>query len=626
MPDPDNMTAPPTGGEPIFGAAPGTSDAAAPGWSGFAVSQHATIMMVDDDEVIVAAVQAFLESVGYSQFASTTHPAEAPAMVERVRPDLLLLDLRMPEIDGFEVMRRVRSTETGRYLPIIILTGDTDHSTRLRALESGATDFLTKPVDPSELQLRVRNTLAFKAYQDKLADMDPVTGLRNRRRFELDLCRNLTELTAPANQCALLHIDLSRFKQINDTFGYRVGDKLLALVARRLELVSGDVELGLTSTMGETSARVNISHVAGNGFAMLLTGLRDPEHAQRVVRAVLKGFTLPFSVDDKHPPLRLSACVGVAMYPVDAADAATLLKHAEIAMYQAKKRGPDSHAFFSADFNARAMERVALETDLRQAIERRELELYYQPKIEVSSGFLTGAEALLRWRHPERGMVSPAQFIPLAEETGMIGDIGRWVLFEAGRQIRRWHDAGLPPVSVSVNVSAAQFKRSAILRDVKQVVALMRTDPSMLVLELTESQLMEDLDGTLALLNALRGLGVRLSIDDFGTGYSSLAYLRRLPIDELKIDRSFVMQLPGGKDSLAIVGAVIAMGRALNLKVVAEGVETEGQLAELRRLRCNIYQGFLYSKPVPVAEFEALLVRDGRMASNDRRQDMQALY
>ena len=208
----------------------------------------------------------------------------------------------------------------------------------------------------------------------------------------------------------------------------------------------------------------------------------------------------------------------------------------------------------------------------------------------------------------------------------MIGDIGRWVLFEAGRQIRRWHDAGLPPVSVSVNVSAAQFKRSAILRDVKQVVALMRTDPSMLVLELTESQLMEDLDGTLALLNALRGLGVRLSIDDFGTGYSSLAYLRRLPIDELKIDRSFVMQLPGGKDSLAIVGAVIAMGRALNLKVVAEGVETEGQLAELRRLRCNIYQGFLYSKPVPVAEFEALLVRDGRMASNDRRQDMQALY
>ncbi|MBI1395325.1 MAG: EAL domain-containing protein [Betaproteobacteria bacterium] len=570
---------------------------------------HATILMVDDDPVMLEAVRLFLEDVGYGSFVTTTDPGRTLSLIAEHEPDVVLLDLKMPGMSGFDVLAAMRTSEGSRFLPVIVLSADSESSARLQALELGATDFLMKPVDPSELQLRVRNTLAFKAYQDRLADYDPLSGLRNRRRFESDLRGTLAELTDPAGGCALLHVDLDRFKHVNDTLGYRTGDRLLKATARRVEQIAHDVESGLISTVGETDARVTVAHIAGNGFAVLVSAMRDPDNAERIARAILKAFSVPFQIENHQ--LFVSASVGVSLFPVDAQDADALLKHAEMAMYQAKNRGRNTHEFFSQEFNARAGERLLLETELRRAIERNELVVHYQPKVSVVTGRVLGAEALIRWNHPQRGMVSPAQFIPIAEETGLIVEIGRWVLGQACRQLRRWQDAGLPPVTLSVNVSPAQFSRSAILKDLKQLLASTRVDPKHLVLEVTEGLVMADIDEAVTLLKAIRSMGVRLSIDDFGTGYSSLAYLRRLPIDEIKIDRSFVKGLPEEKDSLAIVRAVTAMGHALGLKVVAEGVETHPQLEVLRAAKCDEFQGYYCSRPVPAQDFAPLLDRRG---------------
>lgn len=587
------------------GATPPADRTGGTAYNSFAVIRRSTLLMVDDDVTMLTAVDAFLDEVGYGKFITTANPRETLELIEKHRPDVLLLDLVMPEMSGYEVMQMIRSRREYRYLPIIVLSGKTDSASRLKALEMGATDFLQKPVDPSELQLRVRNTLAFKAYQDRLADFDPVSGLRNRRRFETDLAQVIAGQTGKPGACALLHVDIDRFKNVNDSLGYRTGDLLLNSVARRLERLSHDVEARLISAFNDTEARITVAHIAGNGFALLLAGMREPGSAERVARAVLKGFSLPFKVGEHE--VFLTASIGVSLFPVDAPDATSLLKHAEMAMYQAKQRGRNTHEFFSAEFNARAAERVALEADLRRAVERGELEVYYQPKVGIITGRVVGAEALLRWIHPKHGMISPVRFIPVAEEAGLITDIGRWVLETTIQQIRTWRDNGFPLVPVSVNVSAAQFNRSAILKDVRNVLANTGVDTKLLVLEVTETLLMTDTTEAIALLHAIRSMGVRLSVDDFGTGYSSLGYLRQLPVDELKIDRSFVKGLPAEKDSLAIVRAIVAMAHALNLKVVAEGVETEGQLEVLRAVRCDEFQGYLCSKPIPQPQFTRLL-------------------
>lgn len=580
------------------------SPAETPADSPFAAIRQATIMMVDDDTVMLLAVEAFLDDVGYRKFVTTTDPTQTLTLLDKHRPDVLLLDLVMPGMSGFDVMAQVRARDEYRFLPVIVLSGETEHGARLKALEMGATDFLMKPVDPSELQLRVRNTLAFKAYQDRLADYMPVTGLRNRRRFEMDLRQMIGETNGPAVSCALLNIDIDRFKHVNDTLGYRVGDALLDAVARRIERIAHDVETGLIAAGGETDARVNIAHISGNGFALLTACMRDAGNAERVVRTVLKGFDAPFEVDGHE--IFVTVSIGISLHPIDAPDVDDLLKHAEMAMYQAKRKGRGDHEFYSQEFNARAAERVSLETDLRRAIERSELEVYYQPKVSIATGRVLGAEALVRWHHPRLGMVSPVRFIPIAEEAGLIVDIGRWVLYEAGRLLKKWQQQGLA-LSVSVNVSPAQFTRAAILTDIRQLLSVTGIDPQSLVLEVTESLLMSNIDEAVALLKAVRAMGIRLSVDDFGTGYSSLGYLRWLPLDELKIDRSFVMGLPAEKDSLAIVNAVVAMAHALNLKVVAEGVETAAQLEVLKTMHCDEFQGYLCSPPVPAADFARLL-------------------
>jgi diguanylate cyclase (GGDEF)-like protein len=571
--------------------------------------RSSTVMMVDDDPIMLEVVQAYLEEAGYTSFVTTSEPRQAMDLFLERRPDILLLDLMMPEVSGFDILAQVRAHEELRYTPVIILTAESESTTKLKALELGATDLLTKPVDPSELRLRLRNALAFKAYQDRLADFDALTGLPNRRKFHQTVDAALKS-TQQSRACALLHVDLDRFKQINDTLGHRVGDKLLCAVAQLLDRTLSDAEATGWPGSRQPEFRAALSRVSGNGFAALLPNLHNlkkVDTAGSIARRVLSAFAEPFHVEGQE--LFVTASIGIAVSPGDGQEAETLLKHAEMAMYQAKQRGRKACAFFSGDMNAHALERLTLENQLRRAVERNEFVLYYQPKVDVSSGHIIGAEALVRWRHPELGIVSPAKFIPIAEETGLIVEIGQWVLRAACAQIQAWMQRGLPPLSISVNVSGAQFKQRKVWHAVRGALAHSSLPPGQLVLELTESMLMENATDSIEMLNELKEMGLKLAVDDFGTGYSSLTYLSRFPLDELKIDRSFVSGLPGERHSLAIVGAIIALARELNLRVVAEGVETREQLQFLRARECDEYQGYLCSRPAPPEAFAILMRR-----------------
>jgi diguanylate cyclase (GGDEF)-like protein len=568
-----------------------------------------TVMMVDDDPMMLEIVQTFLEEAGYTNFVTTSDPTTAIELARQHRPDVILLDLMMPRITGFDILQVVRDDEALRYTPVIILTAESDAPAKLKALELGATDFLLKPVDASELKLRLRNVLAFKAYQDRLADFDALTGLPNRKKFQVELEDMLTGMQDASRACAVLQIDLDRFKQINDTLGHRAGDKLLCLVSATLQRLFGEIGADLRKTRDAVSA-IPLSRIAGNSFVALVPGLHNLEKvdiATSVARRVLNAFVEPFHVEGQD--LFVTCSIGIAMSPSDGTDAETLLKHAEMAMYRAKQRGRKQHAFFSSEMNAHALERLTLENQLRRAVEREEFVLYYQPKVDVLARRISGVEALVRWKHPESGIIAPDKFIPLAEENGLIVEIGQWVLRAACTQIRAWMNAGIPPISVSVNVSSAQFRQGRVLHAVRGALAHSNLPPQSLTLELTESLLIDNQSETTEMLYELKDMGVRLSVDDFGTGYSSLTYLSRFPLDELKIDRSFLKGLPEERESIAIVSAIIALGRALGLKVVAEGVETQEQLAFLHSRRCSEFQGYLCSRPVPPEPLFNLLKR-----------------
>jgi diguanylate cyclase (GGDEF)-like protein len=587
------------------GAFPVMSDTDGP----LAALKGSTVMMVDDDPLMIEVVQTYLEEAGYTSFVTTSRPTEAMRLFNEQRPDILLLDLMMPEVSGFDILAQVRAHEELRYTPVIILTAESDPMAKLKALELGATDLLTKPVDSSELRLRLRNALGFKAYQDRLADFDALTGLPNRRKFRSELEAALAR-TQQSRACALLHIDLDRFKQINDTLGHRVGDKLLCAVTQLLQRTLSDAEATGWPASREADKTVVLSRIAGNGFAAVLPhlhNLKKADTADSIARRLLAALREPFRIDEHE--LFVTASIGIAVSPGDGQDADALLKHAEMAMYQAKHRGRNTYTFYSGKMNAHALERLTLENQLRRAVERNEFVLFYQPKVDIAARRITGAEALVRWKHPERGIVSPAEFVPIAEETGLIGEIGQWVLRAACTQVSAWMQAGLPPLLVSVNVSGAQFKQRKVWHAVRGALAHSGLAPAQLILELTESMLFENASDSIEMLHELKEMGVKLAVDDFGTGYSSMTYLSRFPIDELKIDRSFVQGLPKERNAVAIVGAIIALARELGLKTVAEGVETKEQLEFLKARRCDEYQGYLCSRPAPAEPFANLVRR-----------------
>jgi diguanylate cyclase (GGDEF)-like protein/PAS domain S-box-containing protein len=422
------------------------------------------------------------------------------------------------------------------------------------------------------------------------AQHDFLTGLPNRALLNDRVNQAIGLSSRHGTKGAVLFLDLDGFKHINDSLGHPVGDKLLQSIAGRL----------VDCLRGSDT----VSRQGGDEFVVLLSEVEHAEDAAILARRILQSVSDPHLID-KHD-LHITTSIGVSVYPDDGLDAETIVKNADTAMYQAKENGRDGYQFFEPAMNVRAVERQSIEESLRRALERREFQLHYQPKIDLRTGKITGAEALVRWNHPVRGAVPPAQFISVAEDCGLILPIGNWVLREACRQTRAWLDAGLPLTTIAVNISAVQLRNDRFVDGVLGILDDTGLDPSRLELELTESVLMKHVESTELILNRLRAKGVQLAVDDFGTGYSSLSYLRKFSIDTLKIDQTFVRQITTSPEETTIVAAVISMGRSLKLRVVAEGVETEAELAFLRAQQCDEAQGFYFSRPVVPEQFEKL--------------------
>jgi len=452
----------------------------------------------------------------------------------------------------------------------------------------------------------------------ELAYFDSLTGLPNRLSYKERLAYALEQASRNQQMVAAFFIDLDHFSRVNDTLGHEVGDELLRHVASRLRSCCRERE----DEVGPAFATLapEVARLGGDEFTVIMPGLHDPQDAAKLARRLISSFAHPIRVDTHE--IFINASIGIAIYPFDGEDLDTLLMHADTAMYKAKEQGGNSYQTYSKSMTTTALQRLTLENDLRKALERSEFEVHYQPIVDAYTGTVVGAEALLRWQHPELGLLLPSEFIPIAEENGMIVPMGEWILQAACMQNRAWQDAGFPRIRVGVNLSSRQLKRR-LTDTISQALQLSGLEPRYLSLELTESVLVNyHKEGTEA-LHALRAMGLHLAVDDFGTGYSSFSYLKHFPLDTLKIDRSFIREIAIHPDDAAITTAIIAMGHALGLRVIAEGVETEAHLSLLQKQGCDEIQGYLVGRPVPAARFEEHLARKrvvGAGASATRRQ------
>jgi diguanylate cyclase (GGDEF)-like protein len=471
---------------------------------------------------------------------------------------------------------------------------------------------LSMKVDERTSQLSKRNNELNKAVEqvtetkDRLRQMayfDSLTALPNRRLFTEQLSLLLRLATRNNQMLALFFLDLDNFKRINDSLGHSAGDLLLREVGARLSGCIRESDV-LAHYVESDGSRIDVSRLGGDEFTVVLNQIENADSAAIVAQRILDALSKPMIIDGHE--LVITPSIGIAIAPRDAGDVEGLLKAADTAMYHSKNQGKNNFLYYNSDMDAAGVDRLKLETDLRKAIERNELVLHYQPQVDTESGTVIGAEALVRWEHPEQGLIPPFKFIPLAEEMGLIGDLGDWVLEEACRQMIELKEQGVNLPKVAVNVSAAQFN-AQFVRHVENVLRETGLNPSALELEVTEGIVMDNSNATIDALNELKELGVSLSIDDFGTGYSSLSYLSRFPLDELKIDRSFVIDIDKSENDASLVIAIIAMAKSMNLKLVAEGVETHEQYYFLTQNGANVIQGYLFSKPVPASELRPLL-------------------
>lgn len=571
---------------------------------------RAIILVVDDDTGNLRVLGNLLQP-HYEVLAAPSGERALQIAAGALKPDLILLDVLMPDMDGYDVLVHLHDNPTTRDIPVIFVTGLDSIEDEERGLELGAVDYIAKPYRSSIILARVHAQLELKQARDWLRDQnayleeevarrmaqlehqanfDDLTGLPNRNLLTDRLAQLVTRCQREGKEMAVLLFNLDRFKEINNSLGHGVGDELLWEVSDRLGAASKNIH--------------TLAHMSGDEFILLAEASEIGETVSLSQR-ILKAMAQPFLIEERE--LFLSASIGIAMFPQDGKNGEALLKNAAAAMYRAKAAGGNSFNFYAAEMNAHSLERLNLENDLRRAIERDELLLHYQPQMSLRNGEMIGMEALLRWQHPLRGLVSPAEFIPLAEATGLILPIGEWVLRTACAQNLAWQAAGLPAVTVAVNLSARQFEGQDMVALTTQILRETGLDSNFLELELTESAAMSNAEEFIGVTEALNGLGVTLSIDDFGTGYSSLSYLKRFAIDRLKIDQSFVRDIVQDPNSAAIAVAVIALAHGLGLSVIAEGVETEAQLNFLRVRGCDEMQGYLFSKPLPVAKFEQLL-------------------
>jgi diguanylate cyclase (GGDEF)-like protein/PAS domain S-box-containing protein len=450
----------------------------------------------------------------------------------------------------------------------------------------------------------VRDVTERKEMQDHiqhLAYHDSLTDLPNRAMFNRHLSHAIGHARRHRKKLAVLFIDLDRFKIINDTLGHDAGDRLLQEMALRLSSSLRNTDL--VARMDNSNDLV--ARLGGDEFVVLIEDASDASHISHIAHKILTSLVEEFFLNGQL--VHITASIGISIFPDDGRDEFTLMKHADIAMYRAKEKGKNNYQFYSAQMSLHTANVLALESNLRRAMERNELVLHYQAKVEASSGRIIGVESLVRWNHPELGLLLPDEFIPLAEEIGLVSTLSKWVLTEACRQNFRWQEQGLPPLLIAVNMSARQFDDDDVLADTARILEETDMDPTLLELEITESMMMYNPEKTIQILSELRKMGIRIAIDDFGIGYSSLSHLKQFPIDIIKIDRSFIQDIPGDEADEAITAAIIAMGKSLKITVVAEGVETAQQLQFLSDLSCREIQGYLFSKPLPADEFTTLM-------------------
>lgn len=564
------------------------------------------ILVIEDERVIKMNLLKLLSAEGF-QTISADDGISGLKLAQAELPDLIICDILMPNLDGYGVLKALQQDPVTATIPFIFLTAKAERSDWRQAMTLGADDYLTKPFTRAELLdaiasrlhkqefLSQRHSIELQQVEDQLNYLlhyDRLTNLPNR----LLLQERFTQLVNPKEgqprQIPILSLGLEQLKRINNALGPTSGDLLIQAVADRLQC--------------SVCQQDTVAQLSGDQFVILLATTNQRLEVAQVAKTILDAFSRPFLVND-HEIFLSGARIGIAFFGRDGCDLDTLIKHASAAMEDAKKSGTNPYQFYIASIGAKSQEALLLELELRQALEREEFQLYYQPKVNLRTGEIKGAEALVRWHHPHRDSVSPTEFIPLAEKTGFIVPLGEWVLRTACIQAKVWQMAGFCPLRIAVNLSGHQFNQPHLGRLIFEVLQETGLDPRYLELEITESALMQNPEGAIATLHELKQLGIQISIDDFGTGYSSLSYLKQFPFDILKIDRSFVCHLAQDTKNAAITTAILQLAHTLNLKVVAEGVETQEELDFLYGHQCDEVQGYWFSPPLSAQAFEELL-------------------
>lgn len=554
------------------------------------------MLLVEDSEDDYILTRDLLAEIDDTRFELDwiRRREDAIKALERDDYDVYLVDYRLGEADGLDVLEA--ANKLGNSAAVILLTDDEEEIDREAVRRAGADHLVKNDLVAELLGRSIRYAMERKRTEQRLAGLaqyDELTGLANRALFKEMVLRAMARTKRKEAGVALLFLDLDNFKTINDTLGHNAGDLLLKQVAKRL-----------VDTLRETDM---IARLGGDEFVVILEGVSRVREAALVARRILKAHTEPFVIEGQE--LFVTTSVGIAIYAGGEQDVDELIKNADMAMYRAKERGRNSYHFHTSEMTEQALERMALENHLRRGIENNELLVDYQPQIDLRTGKVFGVEALVRWQHPELGLLGPDKFIPVAEDTGLIVRLGDWVLRAACEQVRAWQAAGLPDVRVAVNLSTRQFQDVHLAGSIRQALDDTGLDPQYLEIELTEGPLAQDAEHAVHLLTALKDTGVRISIDDFGTGYSSLSHLKRFPLDALKIDASFVSDIDD-PDSDAIVNAIIGLAHSLRLEAIAEGVETRHQLDFLRKAGCEAIQGFLFCRPISGTDCAAWLRRN----------------
>jgi diguanylate cyclase (GGDEF)-like protein len=597
------------------------------------------VLVVDDSKVVRTAIRERLE-LGNLEVIEASNGDQALALVEKQVPDLVLLDVVMPGIDGITVLKILRNSYSRHQLPIIPVTSRDSTSEIVQALDFGANDYVTKPIDFDLLWARLSNQLMQKqaaeylrfaqasleqqirqrtadlnssnqklkrVIQERLlaedrlqrqANYDELTGLPNRSLAKDRLGQTVAKAKRQNQRPCVAFLDLDNFKYVNDTLGHAAGDDLLKEAARRLSACARNSD--------------TVARLGGDEFLLILEDSdeqpRDSREfdLQRVAERIIENFSRPFVLEGNE--VNVSPSIGFAVYPRDGKDGDELMRHADAAMYRAKKEGKNTYCSYSPEMTAKAKMRMHVESQLRHALERNELSLHYQPIVDVYSGEIIKAEALLRWKNCELGMISPDYFIKVAEDTGLIVPIGDWVIQTVCDQLRKWHESGKKHLCVSVNVSARQFQSSSRFSEtVRNALKTHGLPVDALQLELTEGVLMQETPTTIETMNELQKIGIKMLIDDFGTGYASLSYLKRYRFDSVKIDRSYIQKAVDNTQDAKLVKAIVAMANCLGITIVSEGVESSRQLDLIIEANCRYAQGFYFSKPLPVDDFETLL-------------------